>query len=413
MKTTVFLTLLLLLSLSTACGSGSSPVVVTDDPVAEPEPPAGTSTEWVLVEPEPGEDIEEIAEDLGATVLGEVPGTPYYRVSVPEGMSMMHFMHHMAGDGRVAGADPDVGLTAPEGDGSTLPAGGLLLASEIPVQPEVLRVGADAARLRATGAGILVAVIDTGVLPHEFLDGHVEPGGWDFVDGDPDPLDEADGKDNDGDGLVDEGYGHGTFVASLVLAVAPDARILPFRVLDSDSIGSASTIATAISMASDLGAHVINLSVSMEERTKVLHDAVQTARARGVYVVASAGNTGADDVNFPSALSHAFSVTSIDEFDVRAPFASYGGEIDLSAPGVDLLGAYPSKTGTARWSGTSFSAALVSGAYALLRELDPGAEPEDLLERLEDTAVPLDATNPEIADELGEGRIDLDAATAP
>jgi subtilisin family serine protease len=414
MKTTTLLTLLLLLLACAGCGGGSSPMLPDEsEHDDEPAPPAGTSSEWVLVEPQSDEDIEEIAEELGATVLGPVPGTPYYRVSVPAGMSMMQFVHRLEGDARVVGSDPDLGLSSPEGDGSTLPAGGLLLASMIPVQPEVLRIGGDAARLRATGRDVRVAVLDTGILPHEFLEGHVLPEGWDFVDGDSDPLDEPDGQDNDGDGLVDEGHGHGTFVASLVLAVAPDAMILPFRVLDSDAIGSSSTLAAAITLAADRGAHVINLSVSMDDRTKVIQDAVQSARARGVYVIASAGNTGVDDVNFPSAFSQAFSVTAVDAFDVRATFASYGSEIDLSAPGVDLLGAYPSETGTARWSGTSFSAALVSGAYALLRELDPAAEPQDLLKRLEDTSVPLEPSNPEIGGELGEGRIDVGAATAP
>ena len=416
MRTTLLPTFLFLVVLlvCVGCGSGSTPFVPTDPgPDDEPAPPAGTSTEWVLVEPEPGEDIDEIAEETGATVLGPVPGTPYYRVSLPAGMSLAQFMHQLDDDVRVVGSDPDLGLSSPEGDGSTLPAGGLLLASMIPDQSEVLRIGGDAARLRATGRDVRVAVLDTGILPHEFLAGHVLPEGWDFVDGDPDPLDEPDGLDNDGDGLVDEGHGHGTFVASLVLAVAPDAMILPFRVLDSDAIGSSSMLAAAITLAADRGAHVINLSVSMEDRAKVIQDAVQSARARGVYVIASAGNTGVDDVNFPSAFSQAFSVTAVDAFDVRAPFASYGSEIDLSAPGVDLLGAYPSESGTARWSGTSFSAALVSGAYALLRELDPAAQPQDLLQRLEDTSVPLGPTNPEIGGELGEGRIDVGAATAP
>lgn len=404
-----YLTVLMILTCA-ACGSGSVAVVDTG---LDPEPPAGTSTEWVLIDPVDDDDIEEIAEELGAEVLGEVPGTPYYRVSIPNGMNMMQVTHRARGDARVVGADPDVGMSSPEGDGSTLPAGGLLLASMIPTQPEVLRIGADAARLRATGRDVRVAVIDTGVLPHEFLDGRVLLEGWDFVDDDPDPLDEADGKDSDGDGLIDEGYGHGTFVASLILAVAPDARIIPFRVLDSDSIGSSSKLAAAITMAVDQGAHVINLSVSTEHRTKVIEDAVQSARERGVHVIASAGNTGENDVNFPSALSPAFCVSAVDAFDVLAPFASFGSEVDLSAPGVDLLGAYPSESGTARWSGTSFSAALVSGAYALLRELDPAAEPHDLLGRLADTAVPLDPTNPEIGGDLGAGRVDLDSATAP
>jgi subtilisin family serine protease len=239
----------------------------------------------------------------------------------------------------------------------------------------------------------------------------VDADGWDLVDGDPDPTEERNGLDDDGDGQRDEGFGHGTFVASLVLAVAPDARILPIRVLDTDCVGHASLLASAITMAADRGAHVINLSAGMATRAKVVEDAIGSARSRGVWVVVASGNTGVEDVHFPAALSNAESVTSVDGQDRRSPFASFGSEVDLAAPGQDLLGAFPEGSGTAWWSGTSFSAALVSGAYALVRERHPEWGGEEVLKHLEDTATAIDALNPSVAGRLGEGRLDLDAAT--
>lgn len=405
-----------------ACGSSASteplPTPTPTPGPEQPEPPQPApeaDVSYILVEVEEEEDLLELAEETGATVLGQVPGTPYWRVAMPKGMSMMQFMQEMDDDIRVVNADLEVEMSSPEGDGSTLPAGGLLIASFIPTQVEVLRLGATVARARATGRGVTVAVLDTGVVSHEAIDANVSAGGWDFVDQDDDPTDERNGLDDDGDGLRDEGYGHGTFVASLILAVAPDARILPFRVLDSDATGHASTLAAAITMAADRGAHVINLSAGMPDRVNVLQAAVQSVRARGVIVIASAGNSGTDDVNFPAAISSAFSVTAVDESDVLAPFASYGGEVDLCAPGVELLGAFPDDvfaSGTARWSGTSFSAALVSGAFALLRELDPSDDAENLLNHLADTAVGVEDLNPQLGGRMGEGRLDLDAATS-
>jgi hypothetical protein len=397
-----------------ACGGGSS--TPTDGPGTKgPTGPGPDATvEYILVEVEDEEDLEELAEETGATVIGPVPGTSYWRIQMPAGMSMAEFQREMDDDVRVLNADLEVSMSSPEGDGSTLPAGGLLIASFVPVQGELLRIGVEVGRARAAGRGVRVAVLDTGIVEHDFVDGNIEATGWDFVDEDADPRDERNGLDDDGDGLMDEGYGHGTFVASLIIAVAPEVRIVPYRVLDSDSTGHASTMATAITMAAERGADVINLSAGMPDRIKVIQDAVQAARARGVMVIASAGNTGTDDVNFPSAISNAFSVTAVDAADLLASFASYGTEVDLSAPGVELLGAFPYDVfpeGTATWSGTSFSAALVSGGFALLRELFPGMSGDDLLDHLVDTAVATEGLNPQIGNRMGEGRLDLGTAT--
>jgi len=132
-----------------------------------------------------------------------------------------------------------------------------------------------------------------------------------------------------------------------------------------------------------------------------------------VPVIAAAGNRQAN-VDFPAFLSEAQAVTAVELSGVKASFASYGSSVDVSAPGVDLLGAFPSSpSGVARWSGTSFSTALVTGGFALLRQLDPAGAFEDLLKRLGDTALSVDAQNPSFAGRLGKGRIDLAAATMP
>lgn len=407
--------LLILCAFLASCGGGSAAV---DGTTGVPLPP-GTSPNVVLVQPfDAGgmhsQRMQEIADETGATVLGPVPGTPYYRVEIPAGMTPQQFADEIDDDARVLNVDLDLGVHSPEGDGSTIPAGGLLLGSQIPTQPDLLRIGILPAQGRATGVGVLVGLVDTGVLPSDpNLAGKLWPGGWDFVDEDGDPTDEKNGIDDDRDGLVDEGYAHGTFVASLILAVAPDARILAFRALNSDSVGHASSLAGAIALATDGGVHVINLSASMTMDIKVVREAVKYAEDHGVLVIASAGNTGVDDVNFPAAISDAVSVTALDASDRLAPFASYGSAVTLSAPGVDLHGAYPFPSGTAIWSGTSFSAAIVTGGFALVQQRFPALVAKDVVDRLRGTAVDVSALNPDVASELGAGRIDLDAATAP
>jgi subtilisin family serine protease len=399
-----FLRLLLPLLLLTpaACGGGG-----IDGPTATP-------LVVVLVEAD-DDDVDDIAEDTGAVVLGPVEGTEYYRVQLPEGMDADEFLALVDDDVRVVDAEEDAPLDNPEGGASTIPAGTAELAASIPIQPELLRIGIAAVTGRASGQGITVAVVDTGVAAsHPALAGRVLAGGFDVVGNDVNPAEELNGVDEDRDGLVDEGFGHGTFVASLVLAVAPDARILPFRVLQTDGFGTPSALATGIARAADAGAHVINVSIGMSRQSQAVKQAVQYARDRGAVVVASVGNSGLPDVAFPSAFSDSFAVTAVGATDVRASFASFGSGVDLSAPGVSLLGAHPGfAAGTARWSGTSFSAALVSGAAALLREAFPALDADAVLDRLASTAANIDSQNPGLGDALGDGRLDLDAATAP
>jgi hypothetical protein len=397
-----------------ACGGGgSSP----DAPQDAPAPLVQDKT--VLVRPAPGEDIAAIVAsvDVAGEVVRRIHGTDFYLVRLSSGTSVEAFLARLEGDARVLEREPDRVVSAPEGGGATIPVGSDLFDfSVVADQPELVRIGAPIARTRATGLGVRIAVIDSGVVAgHVLLAGHIEPGGWDYVAGDPDPTDEPNGLDDDQDGLVDEGFGHGTFASSLILAVAPDVSILPYRVLNSDSTGLASHVAEAIVAATDAGVHAINLSLGMEHRNAVVGQAVLYARDAGVLVFASAGNTGQHEITYPAAMAFAEAVTAVDGADVKAPFASYGDNVDLAAPGVALLGAWPVAPDTAvAWSGTSFSAALVSGAYALVRELHPTWLPLQITAHLESTSDPtLLVVNPTLAGQLGQGRLDLDAATAP
>ena len=100
-------------------------------------------------------------------------------------------------------------------------------------------LGVSAAHDVSTGSGVIVAVLDTGIDPHhEVLAGMILPDGYNFVDDNYDVSDVANGLDDDNDGDIDEMVGHGTVVAGVVAAVAPDAALLPVKVLDSDGSGT-------------------------------------------------------------------------------------------------------------------------------------------------------------------------------
>ncbi|MFZ0159016.1 MAG: S8 family serine peptidase [Kineosporiaceae bacterium] len=225
----------------------------------------------------------------------------------------------------------------------------------------------DAAHRQATGARAVVAVLDTGVdLHHPELVSRLAPGGYDYVGDDTTPGEAKDAVDQDGDTRVDEGYGHGTFVAGVIALVAPGARILPQRVLDSDGRGSVFTVAEAVYDSVAQGADVINMSFGTADKleSKVVTEAIKAASRASVVVVAAAGNDGSRDKHYPAAVADVLSVGALSADGAGlAPFSARGDWVDLAAPGEDISSTLPCGFGS--WSGTSMAAPFVAGAAAL------------------------------------------------
>jgi len=263
----------------------------------------------------------------------------------------------------------------------------------------VVQVGAtqlwsmrDPSNVLVTGVGMVVAVIDTGVdYTHPDLGGGIGPsykviGGYDFVNDDADPMD-----DN----------GHGTHCAGIVAAdggatgVAPDAKILAYKALDSAGQGYMSDVIAAIEKAMDPNgdgytsdhADVISMSLGgpgdAEDPVCV---AVGSAVAAGVVVVVAAGNEGPSlgTVATPGLAREAITVGAIDDSNTLAPFSSRGAipslsmKPEISAPGVGIVSTVPyggtsisSPTGYYSASGTSMATPHVAGGAALLLQIHP------------------------------------------
>ena len=273
-------------------------------------------------------------------------------------------------------------------------------------QQPLAQVKTSEAHALSTGAGVVVAVIDSGVNDHWYLRDRIAPGGWDFVDNDADPSDELDGIDNDGDGYVDEGYSHGTHVAGIISLVAPDAQILPIRVQDSDGNGWSFIVAEGIQYAVDNGADVINVSLGMPCRTSVLRWAIKYAHDRGVPVIVSAGNENSSQINYPADFNKSIGVAAVDSNDVKAEFSNYGDNVKVSSPGVAIYSTYGNGV-FAWWSGTSQATPMVTAGVALMLSLDPDLTPNDVKHKLKQNADNIDALNPGYVGDLGTGRINL------
>ena len=232
------------------------------------------------------------------------------------------------------------------------------------------------------GAGVRVAILDTGLdVSHpayqDNLELHSNPGLG--------PVNETrNNVDDDGDGLVDEGYGHGTHVSGLVVGVAPDATIIPIPILDDEGMGNSYTLVLGLLYALDRDVDVINLSMSLEGVSGVVELLLAELDAAGVVVCAAAGNTPGQVV-YPGSSPYTLSAAATDQPTVLAAFSG-SGSVDLAAPGVGLVSAFP-KDALAVASGTSMSTAVLSGCVAVL--LSQVADAGQAVSLLQTTAVPL------------------------
>ncbi|MFE9838856.1 type VII secretion-associated serine protease mycosin [Streptomyces sp. NPDC005551] len=249
------------------------------------------------------------------------------------------------------------------------------------------------------GAGITVAVLDTGVdAEHPDLAGNVLTG-KDMVGFGARRGDRAWARHGTAMAGIIAGHGHGTGNGDGVMGIAPEARILPVRVIleDGDSArGKArntrgNALAEGIRWAADHDADVINLSLGDDSKSAhpepAEDEAVQYALDKGAVVVASAGNGGekGDHISYPAAYPGVIAATAVDRVGARASFSTRRWYATVSAPGVDVVIADPDDKYYEGW-GTSAASAFVSGAVALVRAAHPGLAPAQIKQLLEDTA---------------------------
>lgn len=300
------------------------------------------------------------------------------------------------------------------------------------------------------GKNVVVAIIDSGVnIEHSDLVDNIwrnkfeiagngkdddkngfidDVYGWDFVNNIPDPkpkITETGGED---------GLNHGTMIAGIIGAsvnneigvsgVSSNVKLMTLRSLNENGEGKINDVVRAIDYAINNGADIINLSFSGLGYNKGFEEAVERANRAGVIVVAAAGNSNSDldeEPLYPACFKGSgkknivVSVGSTDTLDQKATFSSFGQNcVDISAPGISFFSTYfyddknnKEKEYNGYWSGTSMSAAVVSGSLALIKEANPKLSSEQVLEILFKSADDINTLNPFYVNELGAGRVNL------
>ena len=236
-----------------------------------------------------------------------------------------------------------------------------------------------------TGSGVKVAILDTGIDANH-TDLNVR-GGASFVAGEPNAL--------------QDGNGHGTHVAGTVaalnnstgvLGVAYNADLYAVKVLSASGSGTLSGIAQGIEWSIANGMDVINMSLGGSSGSTALQQACNNAYNRGIVVIAAAGNSGSsgtrNTIGYPARYSSVIAVGAVDSNNNRASFSSVGNELEVMAPGANILSTTPGNN-YASFNGTSMAAPHVAGAAALIKAKYPSMTNVQIRDRLRNTATNL------------------------
>jgi subtilisin family serine protease len=282
--------------------------------------------------------------------------------------------------------------------------------------------------LSTVGGEVPVAVLDSGVdlsnpdlAPNLWTNRDELPGNG--VDDDRNGfIDDLHGADTVGwDGDPSDGLGHGTAVASVIGArgdngfgisgVAWSVRLMPVKVVHDRGWATTATMVAGLRYALANGARIVNISLNGAEASQALDEAIRQAERQGVLIVTSAGNDGADRDRVPSYPASVRSravitVASTGRAGELAPSSAFGRDsVDIAAPGERVLAGDLGGRCAPR-SGTSFAAAYVTGAAALLAAARPGVSGSRLRAALLTAA----RRSGELDDAVAGGRLDVTAA---
>ncbi|MBY0595105.1 S8 family peptidase [Bacillus bingmayongensis] len=250
-----------------------------------------------------------------------------------------------------------------------------------------------------TGKGVSVAVLDTGI-DTEHTDLKIKDG-ISFIENHPD---------------FDDDNGHGTHLAGIVAAqdnevgmtgIAPNVDLYAVKVLDKYTNGKYSTVVKGIDWAIEHNINIVLMSLGGKKESTFFEEAMNKAYQKGILLISSAGNEGykeGNTITYPAKYHSVIAVGALNKHDTRGFLSSRGDELELMAPGVDILSTWKDENYRLD-SGTSMAAAHVAGVAALILEKNPYLINKKVREVMNKTAIPLGNSF-----EYGNGKINVNDA---
>ncbi|RBP02470.1 S8 family serine peptidase [Rossellomorea aquimaris] len=317
----------------------------------------------------------------------ENAAAPIVTVDVPEGQKVESFIKDLENNSDVEYAEPDH----------------LIKLNHVPNDPyyslQWLHQNIESERTWDQTKGsseVVVAVIDNGVdVDHpEFAGRIVAP--YDTVYGTT-TMTKGD---------------HGTHVAGIIgssmdnwmglTGVAPETNIMPIDAFFNEESAYSSDVIEGIYYAVNNGADIINMSLGNYYYSSIYNDAIQYAYDNGVVVIAAAGNDNTSDSHYPSSYPNVISVASTTEYDTKSGFSNYGYDIDIAAPGSNILSTLP-YFDYQYMSGTSMASPVVAGVAALILANEPNLTNDQVADRLYTSADDLGTSGKDYF--YGHGRV--------
>ena len=390
---------------------GLAPLPVKGQTDLTPEKTSQSESFQVVLSLAPGVDVDKVAQDVGAKVVRRGP-LNYATIELKASNNRPQVIAVLKGTPGILGAEENYRRTITSSSAASVPLDKLYQDQWSMVNGNVQ----GAWDMGATGAGITIAIIDTGIaLNHPDLKDNLVPGYNALT------RSEALGANQDNNG-------HGTHVSGIaaaerngigIVGVAYQAKIMPVKVVDSTGEGYDDAIADGIVWAADHGAKIINLSIGSENgahSSDILRQAVAYAYKKGCLLIAAAGNydskpDGNPGVSYPASDPYVLAITATDKIDNVASYSVTGPEVDLAAPGDYIVSDWWSKTGGVGYSydsGTSMAAPFVSGEAALIWSQHLGWSRDQVIQVLEAGAKDLGTAGRD--DRYGYGLVDVKLA---
>ena len=345
-----------------------------------------------------GIDPAEVASSDGVILRDRTPNAPFALFAVRPTDDSASAQARLVADPRVVWAEDNVDMDAPETDTQKSGKGGSMsvIGDRAALQNRnfkaLSQISFSPFLANSPGRAVRIAILDTGLSRLQtalwnktdaFIDA-VTPGG--------NANDTITGTDSNGNGVKDEGVGHGTMVAGIIDQVAPQVHFVIARVADSDGRASAWTLTQGLAFAVVSKAEVANISMGSSSRVAAMTDVAEWCETNGLLIVAAIGNASQNGAYYPARVSKVLCVSGLNSDNTKATFSNWDGACSGAAPAVGIASQWWDGN-IAVWSGTSFAAPFVSGAIAdCLRRTGPVA-PRSFLKLVNVSGTNIDKVN--------------------